>query len=268
MLKKISVLVLTFICLTVCYGFMRASKSRTQEHRTTVMDYPKAFHGREPIKITALAGWTFEIKNVSSEPITRFTLHFVAGSPGFPLHGPGAHQHKLPVVWGEKGDKLLLAGESTQISAEENIDLISKNGHVDLNNTEIWPAEVIFEGGNKMWSIGKFYKKASPGKDKSLIWEADASLNPILPRPIPNIDTGRCWDYELSRGFPTNLCIGSPCPSCKFTSPQFKRVEGGYPLIVTCAYCMNEFFTVCQAPDGSACTRSQINDLDLSKPCE
>ncbi len=236
--------------------------------KTKVMDYPHAFRGSEPIKITSLGGWTFEVKNVSQQAITKFTLHFVAASPGVPLHGPGAHQHKLPVTWGHNEPMVLSPGFSTQISIEESVGPIAKHAHVDLNNTEIWPFEVIFEGENKKWAVGKFYKKAPLSKDKSLIWEADVSLNPPAPKVVPNVDTGRCWDYDLRRGFPTNLCIGSPCPDCKFTSPQFLRVEGGYPLIVTCVFCQNEFFSVCQAPNGSACTRPQVNDLDLGKPCQ
>ena len=231
-----------------------------EQAKTKVMDYPQAFKRKEPIKITALGGWTFEVKNVSQQAITKFTLHFVAASPNTPLHGVGAHQHKLPVMWGHNEPRVLSPDASTQISIEESIGPIARHDHIDLNNTEIWPFEAVFEGENKKWAVGKFYKKSLV---KGMSWELDAALNP----PVPQVDTGRCFDYDFSRGFPTNFCVGSPCPNCKFTSPAFKRIEGGYPLIVTCSFCLNEFGTTCQAPNGSACTRSQINDLDLAHPC-
>jgi hypothetical protein len=274
--NKVSTITIGLLALVACLGLSLAPKKQAAVAQSggkiKIMDYPQAFQGREPIKLKDLGGLTLEIKNASKQGITKFVLYFVAAKGDLPLHGQGAHRHTFPIYWGYDGAQLLPAGETVQISLEEGMKAHTSNPDANPNNTEIWAFEVHFEGADKMWRMGKFLKKSKSGKK----WEEDVSLNPPRPKlpkgasllaaSRPQFD-GRCYHYDESVEWPKTLCNGTPCPECKYSAPQFKMFYGGYPLVLTCVYCLNNFNTVCQKPNGQSCTWPNINDLDYANPC-
>jgi hypothetical protein len=273
MLKQFSIISLAVLALAACCAFAWTSKSQTRgdsSGRIKIMDYPKVFQGREPIKLKDLGGLTFQIKNTSKQSIKKFILYFVAASGDLPLHGPGAHAHILPIYWGYDTDKLIPARETVDISLDDGMKFFAKQPDANINNTEIWAFEVHFQDESKMWRMGKYLRRSGEN------WEEDTSLNPARPRQEgvslnaarPRIDTGRCYDYDNFHQWPSNFCTNAACTTCRFSAPLFRSVEGGYPVRLSCVYCLNEFGTICQKPNGSGCTQLNVNDLDFSNPCQ
>jgi len=189
MFKRVVVISLAVLVLWTCSPSLKSKAQEGETRNLTILDLPKVYEGKEPVKIIGAyldskeiesgkdfqAGdnWTkdlnFLVKNVTDQTIKEIILTFDIVE-GRPLHEQDSPRTRLQIFWGREyfysknpytknPERHLGPGQTALIDLGPYREMKGMNPKI----VEVYLDAVVFDDTTKAWFLGRYLKREEDG---------------------------------------------------------------------------------------------------------